>query len=120
LLIISIRREVNQIEKTICIFDSRAFHAGFISGCAAYAVAPVTGFVYSDIKGPMTATNASGGFSKVGTSVCTSVLGIVGQGDASIDAAMKNGGITKIHHVDFHSYSILGVYAKYTTIVYGE
>jgi len=41
-------------------------------------------------------------------------------GDASISAAMRNGKITRIHHVDHETFSILGVYAKYTTIVYGE
>jgi hypothetical protein len=91
-----------------------------VGGCAAMAVSPVTGFIMTDVKGPLTATNASSGFSKIGTAECSSILGIIGQGDASIDAAMKNGGITKVHHVDFHSYSILGLYAKYTTVVYGE
>jgi len=33
---------------------------------------------------------------------------------------MKNGGITRIHHIDYETLGILGVYAKYTTIVYGE
>jgi hypothetical protein len=33
---------------------------------------------------------------------------------------MRNGGITRIHHVDHETSNILGVYAKYTTIVYGE
>ncbi|PYN11407.1 MAG: protein trl [Candidatus Rokuibacteriota bacterium] len=41
-------------------------------------------------------------------------------GDASISAAAKNGGITRIHHVDHETMNILGFYAKYTTIVYGE
>jgi hypothetical protein len=41
-------------------------------------------------------------------------------GDASISAAMRNGGITQIHHVDHETSSFLGVYAKYITIVYGE
>jgi len=33
---------------------------------------------------------------------------------------MKNGGITKVHHVDSKVKNILGVYAEYTTVVYGE
>jgi hypothetical protein len=35
-------------------------------------------------------------------------------------AAMQNGGITRIHHVDHETLNILGIYAKYTTIVHGE
>ena len=41
-------------------------------------------------------------------------------GDSSISAAMANGGITKIHHVDCKVFSVLGLYARYTTVVYGE
>jgi len=33
---------------------------------------------------------------------------------------MAAGGITKVHHVDCKVQNILGIYAKYTTIVYGE
>ena len=85
----------------------------------AMATSPVTGFVFTQVSGPLGATdNATS--SKMGKSECTSILGLVGTGDASISAAARAGGITKIHHVDFDSYSILGIYAKFTTIVYGD
>ena len=58
-------------------------------------------------------------YTKVGTATVTSVLGF-GSGDATIKAAMKNGGITKIDHVEYESTNVLGVYAKLTVIVYGE
>lgn len=48
------------------------------------------------------------------------MLGLVATGDASIEAAAKAGGITKIHHVDFENFSILGIYATFTTVVYGD
>jgi len=41
-------------------------------------------------------------------------------GDASISAAAASGGISRIHHVDHETLNILGIYAKYTTVVYGE
>ncbi len=44
----------------------------------------------------------------------------MGTGDASIHAAAREGGISKIAYVDSHSTSILGIYAKYCTIVWGE
>ncbi len=90
-----------------------------LTGCAAYSISPVTGFIYSDVKGPLTATSNTGA-GKVGIAQSTSILGLIAQGDSSIETAMKNGGITKIHHVDFHSTGILGVYATFTTTVYGE
>ena len=89
-----------------------------LTGCAM-TVTPATGFLYTDAKGPWAATSNEGG-SKVGTSECSSILGWVATGDASIQAAMANGGIQKIHHVDFHSSNILSIYAKMTTYVYGE
>lgn len=42
------------------------------------------------------------------------------QGDCSIKAAMANGGITKIHHVDYKVNNILGIVGTTTTLVYGE
>jgi len=95
------------------------FTASLLTGCAAMAVSPVTGMWYTDVKAPLTAT-ANPGYSKTGTAKCTSILGLIATGDASIEAAMKNGGITKVHHVDYKSNSILGIYAVYTVIVSGE
>lgn len=42
------------------------------------------------------------------------------RGDCSIKTAMENGGITKIHHVDYKVTSILGIVGSTTTLVYGE
>lgn len=92
---------------------------GCILGSCAMALSPITGFGYTDVNSPVTVTSNSSS-SKVGSSEATSILGIVATGDASIDTAAKNAGITKIHHVDQHAYSILGIYAKYTIYVYGE
>ena len=41
-------------------------------------------------------------------------------GDSSIKAAMDNGGITKVHHIDYKVFNVFNVYSKATTIVYGE
>ena len=42
------------------------------------------------------------------------------EGDASIKAAMAQGGITKIHHVDYRVKNILGLFGSTETLVYGE
>lgn len=88
-------------------------------GCAAFAVSPVSGFLYSDVKAPLSAT-AYPSAPKQGTSSCTSILGIIATGDCSISAAMKQGGVTRIHHVDYHTSGVLGIVATYRVIVYGE
>lgn len=90
-----------------------------LSGCAAVGMSPVTGFIYTDVKAPVTVTNNSKG-TKTGEAVCSSILGIVATGDCSIDAAAKNGNITKVHTVDYKTKNILGVYATVTVIVTGE
>ncbi len=49
-----------------------------------------------------------------------SVFGLVATGDASIEAAAKQGGITVIHHVDWEVKNILGIIGTYRCNVYGE
>lgn len=57
---------------------------------------------------------------KKGTSQARSYIGIVSQGDASIKAAMAEGGISKVHHVDYEAFNVLGFYGEHTTTVYGK
>ncbi len=45
---------------------------------------------------------------------------LVAYGDASIDAAKRNGGITTVHDVDWDVENFLGIYGKYTVTVHGE
>ena len=88
------------------------------SGCASVKT-PVLGLIYTDVKAPEAVTS-NVGKSRKGTAVATSIMGLVAQGDASIETAAKSAGITRIHHVDSHSTSILGIYSTYTVTVYGE
>ncbi len=92
--------------------------AAVLAGCAT-ASAPVNGVFYSSVKGGILATEAYGGSAR-GEACATSILGAIATGDASIDAAKKNGGIAQVVAVDHSSESILGFYAKYCTIVYGK
>ena len=94
--------------------------AGFgLSGCAGVAAPVTNGALFTNVDGPGVATQASD-YSKVGESSCNAILGLVSVGDASIKEAMKAGGIDTIHHVDYKSVSVLGIYAKFTTVVYGN
>ncbi len=80
--------------------------------------APQIGALYTDISAPVTATTGTG--SKVGTATSTTYLGLVAKGDASIDAAKRNGGISTVSSVDVKVESILGLYTTYTTTVRGN
>jgi hypothetical protein len=91
-----------------------------MSGCAM--VGGVAGGSYAGIytatEGPV-AVGSAATSDKVGTATSTAIV-CFATGDASIKAAMDSAGITKIHHVDYKVMSVMGVYAKYTTVVYGE
>lgn len=78
-----------------------------------------TGCLYTDVKMGQSVTSNSKS-TKVGTSKCSALLGLIATGDASIEEAAKDAGITRIHHVDYQVTSILGLFVTYTTIVYGE
>jgi hypothetical protein len=89
----------------------------FLTGCVV-AHGPVTAGITLDQKGPVSYGPATGS-SKIGRAEAWGIL-VYATGDASISAAMKNGGITRVHHVDNETTNLLGIYAKYVTIVYGE
>ena len=100
--------------KKAVVSAALALSAIVISSCGA----PVIGAAYTDITVPVMATTASG--SKVGTSTSTTYLALWAEGDASINAAKKNGGITTVSSVDTKIHSILGLITTYTTTVRGE
>jgi hypothetical protein len=93
--------------------------ATLLSGCAT-AVSPVNGSLYTNVRAPMLVTESPDRPTKVGRATMRSILGIYAVGDASIEAAAKNAGITRIHHVDYQSQNLLGVMSDFTVIVYGN
>lgn len=85
------------------------------------------GLIYSSSKFPQSVaasvnTNPPKNLNelKKGESTATNVLGLVETGDASIEAAAKNGGIKKISYIDVNVKSIFIFWAKTTVTVYGE
>ena len=105
--------------KKLLVTFSIVVTAFLFTGCAAYVQTPALGALYTDVEAPITATSNEVG-SKVGRAEASSILGIVATGDASIQEAAQNANISKISHVDYHSTNILGIYATYEVIVYGE
>lgn len=90
-----------------------------LAGCAT-ANAPVSGLLYSSVTGPVGVTGSADKPTKVGRASARSFFGLYATGNASIEEAARNGGITKIHHIDHETQIILGVVADYTVIVYGN
>ncbi len=85
-------------------------------GCAN---GPVVYPITVDTKGPVAVGDSILPATKVGRAKAQGIV-LVGIGDASITAAAKDAGITKIHHVDTDVLNVLGIYSRYETIVYGE
>lgn len=79
-----------------------------------------TGMAYMQMTLPVGVTANDGRATKIGVAECKSYLGLVAMGDASIEAAKRNGGITQVHHVDWEVENILGVIGTYKLTVYGE
>lgn len=92
--------------------------AGLCSCSAVFSGAGIGALYTGTSEGQIATSNPVG--TKVGTSSCIGVLGLVAVGDASINKAAKDGGITKISHVDVQKTSVLGLFANYKTVVYGE
>ena len=103
--------------KSMCWVIIVILISGLLWGCATPA--PV-GIAYTNLKLPINVTSNPSDSPKVGTAECKSYFGLVAIGDASIEAAMKNGGITKIHYVDWDAENILGIIGTYKITVFGE
>lgn len=85
--------------------------------CAANA-----GFLYQDTIIPIIATNMETKNIKdlkCGEAQIMHFLGIIDTGHAGIQNAAKRAGITKIHHVDVNTKTVIGI-GMTTVQVYGE
>ena len=93
----------------------------FVAGCATGFP---NGLIYTNVTLPVT---ASPDYSQIkatnkGISSCTKWFGLWATGDASIEAAVKNGQagpIKKVQRIEYHAHDVLGC-GRYETIVYGE
>jgi len=88
----------------------------FFTACAGRA--PVQGWLYTGVSAGLSVSAQAG--PKTGEACAASYLGIIATGDASIDTARRNGGITSISIVDEKMTSILGLYVTHCTIVHGK
>lgn len=93
-----------------------------LTGCAGLAFSSqgvmVAGLYADGGTGTQATDNDLG--KKRGEACASSILGLVTTGDASIRAAADAGGITQIAAVDSTITNILGLYAKYCTVVSGD
>jgi hypothetical protein len=98
--------------------------AFFTTGCAGLSYmnrGVAVGTLYVDETGPsMAGVTDNDVGTKVGEACSSSILGILVTGDSSVKAAAQAGGITKIGTVNHHYTNLVGILAKYCTVVTGE
>jgi hypothetical protein len=86
------------------------------------ASAALSGCLYVNATSPLdTNMNRTPLGTKTGEASRHSVLWLVAWGDGGSDAAARNGGLKVIHNADTRTqFYFFGVYARATTIVYGD
>lgn len=88
-----------------------------LTGCIAVGT-PAQGLLLTNVTWDGDAEGELG--SKEGRACARSILGLVADGDASIEAAAANGGISEVTRVDHYTSNLLGILGEYCTIVGGD
>lgn len=95
------------------------------SGCALYhaPVIPPQGIAFAHVSAPID-TNAEAtptANMRSGEASTLTVLGLVSLGDASVQAAAREGGLRVVHHVDYEYKNVFFYfYQRFTIRAYGE
>ncbi len=102
--------------KTRRLLTGLAVTLGLSIGCVQSPTGPA--FLYMDVQGPL---GPAGGTAtpKKGEACANVYFALFAMGDASIEAAKRNGRIKEVTTLDHHSTNTLG-FGKFCTIVYGE
>ncbi len=102
----------------------------FSWGCAAGPLTQTSGhppgLIYTSVASPHAQQNielslpADLSSMRMGRATASSILGLFATGNNSIRAAMQDGGIREVKHVDQETFSLLSIITRHTTIVYGN
>lgn len=95
----------------------------FCTGCVSYfaPVMPPQGGLFTSISAPLdTDVDSTPASYSMGKSSAVCILGLFAFGDASVTSAARNGGLERIHHVDYSYLNVLFLYQDFTTKAYGE
>ncbi len=107
--------------KRTFLFASLVLSALFMTACMRAPLVPPTGLFYTGFRAPLDLDQSKTPVAtKSGQASTTSIMGIVAWGDASIEAAARQGGIQTIESADYQYTNVLGIYQQYTTIVHGN
>lgn len=91
-----------------------------LSACVNTSPQPLRGVLYTDVMGPNQALPHNKMGAKKGEACSNNILSLVSWGDASIEAAKKDGHISSVATVDYRNFGVLAIiYNKTCTIVTG-
>ena len=94
--------------------------AALASGCVCVGPSNARAPITLDVQSPdMSFVDNDVKPAKMGVATSSGIICFT-EGDASLKAAMDNGGIKKVHHVDYKVKNIFGIVGSSSTIVWGE
>lgn len=102
--------------RSVFALFAAAFLLVSMSGCVQSPTGP--GILYMNVKGPL-GPAAGMDTPRRGKSCARVALALFAWGDASIEAAKRDGGITQVTTVDHHSKNLIG-FGSFCTVVYGS
>jgi hypothetical protein len=95
-----------------------------LSGCAGLAFAgtgaPGVSSVYAETTSKHWLNETTRLGNKSGEGCITSILGIVTTGDASITEVTRKAHMSRVTHIEQRFSNLLGLYARYCVVVYGD
>ena len=107
--------------KCALVFGALLLVGIFVCSCVQVP-SPLPGLVYANISSPSyyDAGSNSGPGPKIGSAKAATYMALWATGDASVAAACKDGGISKIYTVDQKYKNVMMLYGTFETIVTGE
>ena len=94
--------------------------AAVASGCVVVGPSNANSLLTLDVQSPdMSFVDNDVKPAKMGVATATGIVCFT-QGDASLKAAMDNGAIKKVHHVDYKVKNIFGIIGSTSTLVWGD
>ena len=94
--------------------------ASVASGCVVVGPSNANSLLTLDVQSPdMSFVDNDVKPAKMGVATSSGIV-LFCEGDASLKAAMDNGAIKKVHHVDYKVKNIFGIIGSTSTIVWGE
>jgi hypothetical protein len=97
------------------------FFSIFQLGCAtSLKTATGPGFMYTDVTEATSVGSYYINATKTGEACSLNILGLISEGDISIAAAKKKGGIVEVTSVETSTKSFFGIYGSVCTIVHGN